>query len=483
MQSAGLERLDSFPYRHRVSEVMSAPIETALASEGLGNAARRMVEQGISSVVVEGPDGRPAGIVTERDVLRTLAQLGPAAHAAPLSLVMSAAVATVEADAFVYVAMGRMARLGYRHLVVVDRTGLAVGMVTTRALLKLRSAETLQLGDSIAAARDAAEMDAIRRELPGLAGHLLGEDVGAVGAAAVISAVYCDISARAAILAEAAMAADPSWGAAPAPYAFLVLGSGGRGESLLSPDQDNAIIHAGAEDDTPWFRELGRRAADILDASGIPYCKGGIMAREAEWCHSRAGWSAQLRRWTHTTDPQAILMVDIFYDFIGVHGDAALAAALRDEATEIARATPEFQRRLAASQEDFKPPLSLFGGFVKREGRVDLKLGGLLPLVAGARVLALKAGARVTSTRERLAAIADGTRLKPADIAVLEEAQEIVTRAILDQQIADLERGQEPSVRVDPGRWTEMRADRVKQSLRRIAEIPMLVRDALSAGG
>jgi signal-transduction protein with cAMP-binding, CBS, and nucleotidyltransferase domain len=166
-----------------------------------------------------------------------------------------------------------------------------------------------------------------------------------------------------------------------------------------------------------------------------------------------------------------------------VHGDAALAAALRDEATEIARATPEFQRRLAASQEDFKPPLGLFGGFVKREGRVDLKLGGLLPLVAGARVLALKAGARVTSTRERLAAIADGTRLKPADIAVLEEAQEIVTRAILDQQIADLERGQEPSVRVDPGRWTEMRADRVKQSLRRIAEIPMLVRDALSAGG
>lgn len=483
MVTAGLERLDSFPYRHRVREVMSAPLEMALPSESLGQAASRMVAQGISSVVVEGPNGEPVGIVTERDVLRALAQMGPDAYSAPLSLLMSAGVATVEADAFVYVAMGRLARLGYRHLVVIDRTGRAIGMMTTRALLKLRSAETLQLGDQVAAADDAAGMDAARRELPVLAGHLLQEDVGAVGAAAVISAVYCDISARAAALAEAEMRADPAWGRAPASWCFLVLGSGGRGESLLAPDQDNAIVHAGYEADTPWFRELGRRAADILDASGIPYCKGGVMAREEAWCHSRLGWSDQLRRWTHSTDPQALLQVDIFYDFAAVHGDSALASDLRAEATEAARGAPEFLRRMAASQADFKPPLGLFGGFVKRDGRVDLKLGGLLPLVSGARVLALKLGVTATATRDRLNASVDGGRLKETDVQTLAEAQETLMRAVLDQQIDDLDKSIEPSVRVDPGRWTEARANRVKQALRRIEELRLLVNDALSASG
>ena len=64
---------------------------------------------------------------------------------------------------------------------------------------------------------------------------------------------------------------------------MLVLGSGGRGESLLAMDQDNAIVYADRdggmsdEDTDQWFAELGARVSCILDLVGVPYCKGGVM--------------------------------------------------------------------------------------------------------------------------------------------------------------------------------------------------------------
>ena len=56
--------------------------------------------------------------------------------------------------------------------------------------------------------------------------------------------------------------------------------------STVSPDQDNAIVFADGYDQAePWFAEFGRHVADILDEVGVPYCKGGVMACNAEWRH------------------------------------------------------------------------------------------------------------------------------------------------------------------------------------------------------
>src|SRR5690606_18351157 len=120
------------------------------------------------------------------------------------------------------------------------------------------------------------------------------EDVDARGVAAVVSEELCAMTRRAAELAEARMAAQGR-GGPPVPYTVLVLGSGGRGESLLVPDQDNAIVFAqGAEggEADKWFEELGAHIAATLDAAGIPFCKGGVMAKNAAWRHSAAGWRA-----------------------------------------------------------------------------------------------------------------------------------------------------------------------------------------------
>ena len=309
MDVSALERLDSFPYRHTVADVMSRPPITARPDLSMEAASRIMHDLNISSVVLIDEAGRPTAILTERDMIDAIVAEGAAALGQPADRFAGRPLQTIEADCHVYVALARMERLGVQHLAVVNVTGALVGVLTARALLRMRAGRALALGDQIEIAESAADMAKVQAGLPALAKALLAEAVDARGVAAVISAVCRDISGRAATLAERDMAAA-GLGPPPAPYAFLVLGSGGRGESLLAADQDNALVHAGAEADDPWYAELGRRAADILDGSGIPYCKGAVMAANSRWRASLDGWRGRIRRWVERPEGESLLNVE-----------------------------------------------------------------------------------------------------------------------------------------------------------------------------
>jgi signal-transduction protein with cAMP-binding, CBS, and nucleotidyltransferase domain len=483
MDKAPLERLDSFPYRHRVAEVMRAPLSIADPGMTLEAASRRMVEEKVSSLITLDEAGRATGIVTERDILRALAQDGAGAAADRIEAFLTSPVHDVRIDAFVYKALGRMMARKVRHLVAVEpATRRAIGMVTGRALLKLRVGDTLQLGDRLDAAQNATDMAAARAELPGLVRRMLAEGVGAMNAAAVISQVYCDMTRRATELAVAAMA-EAGRGDPPAPWAMLVLGSGGRGESLLAPDQDNAIVHEGTEADDPWFNEVAERATALLDEAGIPYCKGHVMASNEIWRRSLSGWREEVLRWLRTPDPQSLLMIGIFFDFVPVHGDFALAQRLRDFSVEHAAKAQLFLNLMAAQIEHHHAPLGLFGGFKLKEGRLDLKLGGLFPITCGARAMALKLASPATSTAGRLAAVHDSGTLVQEDMDNLREAHQTVTRIILDQQIADIGAGREPGPRIDPKRLPRGMQARLKQALRTLEGLPLMTRDVVSSRG
>jgi signal-transduction protein with cAMP-binding, CBS, and nucleotidyltransferase domain len=197
MDKTPLERLDSFPYRHRVAEVMRSPVATTDAGMTLEAAARRMVEEKVSSLISLDESGCATGIITERDILRALAEDGPGAATDRIEAFITSPVHDVREDAFVYKALGRMMARKVRHLVVVEPVSRrATGIVTGRALLKLRVGDTLQLGDRLDAAQNAADMAAARAELPGLVRRMLAEGVGAMNAASVISQVYCDMTRR-----------------------------------------------------------------------------------------------------------------------------------------------------------------------------------------------------------------------------------------------------------------------------------------------
>ena len=257
-----------------------------------------------------------------------------------------------------------------------------------------------------------------------------------------------------------------------------MLGSAGRGESLLAADQDNAIVHGGGEELDGWFASLGRRASDILDGAGIPYCKGGVMASRPGWRASLSEWRKRIRAWSENPRPEALLSVDIFYDFQPATGDGVLAEKLRQAALAAAR-KPGFLPAMARAHEAIGSARGFFGGFRTENGRLDLKRGGLLPLTAGARVLALKHGIAETSTASRLSRAAAAGGIVEGDAERLIEAHGLMMDLVLRQQLRDIAAGSEPNSKIEVRRLSRPTRERLKEALSAVDLVGAVVEAAL----
>jgi citrate synthase len=117
-----------------VSEVMSTEPVTAVPSETIAEAAARMADRRVGSVIVV--DGeRPIGILTERDLVRFGAS--PAtSDGTKVSEWMTEDPDCVAPDVAVQDAFDSLAQHGYRHIPVVD-DGRLVGVVSLRDLMRL----------------------------------------------------------------------------------------------------------------------------------------------------------------------------------------------------------------------------------------------------------------------------------------------------------------------------------------------------------
>jgi CBS domain-containing protein len=106
-------------------------------------AAKKLAEHRIGALLVLGPDRRMSGILSERDIVRVLAQQGAAALAQPLSQVMTRKVVTCSPSDTVGVLMERMTIGKFRHVPVVEQEQV-VGVVSIGDVVKHRLHEMEQ---------------------------------------------------------------------------------------------------------------------------------------------------------------------------------------------------------------------------------------------------------------------------------------------------------------------------------------------------
>ncbi len=479
-------KVDPHAYRHRVRDVMSAPPIILPASASAGEAVALMVERRISSVfVADNPSAASLvsdhGIVTERDMMRALAADGAGMLSRPLSGMMTRPLVSIAGEAFLYRAAARMQRLGIRHLAVRDEAGRLGGVVSARDLLRLRAGAAIGLEDELATAGDAAALAAAWARLPTVVDRLIAEQLDAPTIAAIASEELRVVTRRAVELAETAMAAE-GLGRPPCPFAVMVLGSGGRGESLLAADQDNAIVFAEGAPDGPedsWFAELGSRFAAILDAAGIPFCKGGVMARNAGWRGSVATWKARIDDWVLRSSPADLLNVDIFFDERAVHGETALARELFDHAFAAGRDQRHFPVLLGERIAQTGTPFTLLGGIRTQDGRIDLKRHGLFPIVSFARAVAIRHDLRHRGTRTRLEAAIAQEIGNADELRALLDAQALFLTLMLAQQSRDLAEGIPVSNKVATGGLGRDRTDALKRALSAVEKLPHLLQGLL----
>ena len=127
----------------------------AIAPEAtLFEASRVLTLNRIGALLVRDPEGRLSGIISERDIVRAIAEEGASALALTVVERMTTDVATCEENDTIAEIMETMTRCRFRHMPVIQE-GRVAGIVSIGDVVKIRIAETMReaqaLKDYIAA--------------------------------------------------------------------------------------------------------------------------------------------------------------------------------------------------------------------------------------------------------------------------------------------------------------------------------------------
>jgi signal-transduction protein with cAMP-binding, CBS, and nucleotidyltransferase domain len=430
-------------FRQRVAEAMRVGMIAAREDEALIGVVGRMRAADATCAAIVDASGRAIGMLDADDILRRVVfDLQPEQT---VQGALSSHQRFVRVDEPLFLALARMAADRSPRAVAVDSAGRPQGILHRDAAAAAAMEGVLAALGRSGATDDLAGLARTKAVQPEVAAALLAEHQPAAVILAFINAANHTAVRRLSESICAELGAD-GWGAAPVPFAVIVMGSAGRGESLLTPDQDNGLILAAdpAQDRgriDSYFAEFGRRLTRDLAAVGFPLCTGNVMASNPLWRKTLPEWCVQVDEWAAARTNVAILNADIFFDFQCVYGDEALAAALRQHVTRVAQGNGPFLNQMAWRQSEEGPTLGLFGRFVGRDtgegDGIDLKLHGTMPLVEAVRLSALWAGVEETGTRSRLDALLGRRVIERVDHDELAEAFEFLTGLLLRRQVAD----------------------------------------------
>jgi len=242
------------------------------------------------------------------------------------------------------------------------------------------------------------------------------------------------------------------------------------------------VIFARGSVDGPedrWFAELGTRMAAILDTAGIPLCTGGVMARNPAWRGSVETWRARVDSWVASGNPQNLLNVDIFFDGFPVFGERQLAFDLFSYAYETGSKSPIFTKLLGVKLERLASPFGLLGRLNTENGKIDLKLHALFPIVAAARTLAIRHNIVVHATKDRLQRLADLGRGDGALILDLIKDHGFCQSLVLAQQSRAMLQGETLTNAIDVAKLSAGELSSLKAALKRVQLVPDLVRNMM----
>jgi len=467
-----------------VKDVMRRGPLTVTVGTTCADVTRALEANAASSATVTDVQGRPVGIITEQDIARRVAfKVSPET---PVETVMTTPVRTTAAGEYLYRAIALMRRRELHHMPVVDGDGTVVGMLDLAYALGVAAQRMMGQIDRLTHEGTLEGLREVKKAQVELAEELFADNIPAPEIQSLLTHINNDIYRRVVDACVSAMA-TAGWGEPPVAFSTIVMGSGGRGENYLFPDQDNGYVL----DDYPdadhnhvdrYFIELAERMTHDLDAVGFPYCNGYCMAVNPLWRKTLPQWIEQINLWGRKRNVVAIRLSDIFFDFQPACGEDRLAAGLRSAVTEMVQRNHFFLEQMFQEEADHNVALGLFGRFITEKdkeeyvGQMNLKHTGTLPLVEAVRLLALREGVTETATLARIEALHGLGVLDGNTRESLSSAFHLITDVLLKKQIKDFKAGNKVSYYVDPETLSKHARSRLVDALRAIDHLRQQVR-------
>ena len=450
---------------HPVSGVMGQPVYTVMTSPlaqcdvqtTISDAYNIMQERKIGSLAVFRNDEKLVGMLTFSGLCDALVNK----QAGAATPVAEAACETPVCVSYIDPLWHAEDKLQTHHIkyLVVTKEGEPVGLISQTDLFKARVKHQNIVIEQI---RDAESLSALRNfynAMYEMARDAHERNHHAIQAVQEISEIHLAIQRR---CIELTLHGLEQQGLGPAPrnYSFLIMGSGGRREMLLTPDQDNGLIiddNPGelTADETEWFNTFTEQLNINLDKAGYIHCPGDIMARNPMFHKTLSQWRAQISHMVQQPNNKSARWGNIVFDFTTLYGDDMLTRKLREHLLTELQGKDTLLGYMVEDDAEGRPPLGFFNQLLTMEdeahkGKIDIKRNGLRLVADAARIYALHAGLTETNTRERLKVLVHlGILNRDLVDSILAAFDELLNLLIV-HQIEQVEQQQEPDKFIKP---------------------------------
>jgi CBS domain-containing protein len=476
------------PLRRGVGSLLRMPLVCCGPDEPIRDVARAMTDRNVSAMLVVSASSL-LGIITDTDLRSRVVAAGLDA-AAPASSIMSAPVHTVPVDRLGGDVLLEMVELGVQHLPVLGSAGQVLGVLEDHDLVSAATRAPFVLRRAI---DRAAHRDDVVQAAAGLGPTVIALRRGgadAVQISALWSVVVDAITRRLLQLAVRQSALANSL--EPPPFTWLALGSLARREAVPSSDVDSALSWPSPTADPTVLLAIAAEVGAGLAACGLRADAHQVSAADPLFARPLDSWQRAAQSLLENPEqPKALLLTSVLVDHRAVWGAElphAIAQAFVAAPSDANKQSRELLLRMLARYAlVHKPPTGFLREFVLesgggRRGLLDLKRGGLLPIVDLARWSGLRAGVVSASTPERLRAAQAAGTLHGGDAQTLIEAFTVISEVRMDHQVSQLAAGVPPDDLIRPGALSSIARAQLKETFRAVASVQRGVHSELQFG-
>jgi CBS domain-containing protein len=450
-----------------VSQLITRPPVTIDGSASIQDAARKMVDERVSAILVMDHD-QFCGIATDRDLRQRVVARGLPIEL-PIHDIMSKDPISIDAGDLAYEAALTMMRNKIHHLPVTEG-GKLIGMVSRSDFMRIETEHPLYLVNDIAKQTTVEGIVKACKRLPALIASQISADADGEQLGKFITTITDTVTQQLCRIAESEL------GSPPCTYAWVALGSQGRHEQSARSDQDNALVldDSATEADDEYFKALARVVNDGLDACGYVYCPGDVMASNPQWRKPLETWKKYFNKWITVPEAKALMHANIFFDLRCVYGSAGLVEELKESIRGDAQRNELFLALMAKNAMTFQPPLGFFRQFVleksgEHKNTLDIKKHGIMPIVEIARIRALAAGEIRITTRNRLRAAAKAGEINESDAASLIDALDFIEKLRIEHQNRQLHAGKRPDNHLSPDELSSLVRQNLKSAFSQVS--------------
>ncbi len=478
-----------------ISSIMKSPVATCSKETTLLKTFQTMKERKIGSLVVTDDDGHMIGTVSFPGLAEAMLEKGAKATDPILDSACRPAVA-LDPDTPIWEAEEIQRQTNEKQMIIQEH-GLPIGIVSVTDIMRRLISRPSALMTQIPQAVSIKELSTLFGLMKETAADAQDEHHRPSAAVRYLSDTHLALQRRTIELTLKWMESK-GHGKPPCRFAILIMGSGGRKEMMLDPDQDNGIIiedcpQYEAEQGKEWFEQFCKRMNKDLDKVGYFLCPGDIMARNTMYRKTLSQWKQQITTIIEQPSEKGARWSNIFFDFDTLYGDDNLTSDLRRHIFREIKRNPKLLQMMMEHDAEGAPAIGMFNRLITtktiasgtHKGKtvevIDIKRNGLRIIADAARIFALQQGVAVQNTTDRLTALSRIGKMSNDMRVSVSEAYEELLDMLLTHQIEQAERGEKLDKSINPEDLSAQTRGTLRMAMRAVKRLQDSLRDEFTA--